>query len=106
MFCTEIVSDIQNIFCAQNVLPMFCKKKSFWQRFTCKKANQFEPSSSAVSCEKMLLAESSNQKAKETTAKKQRVKSVTASNKVPFSPQGSLDALLKLAQYPIKVQYS
>lgn len=67
-------------------------------------ANQFEPSSSAVSCEEMLLAESSNQKAKETTAKKQRVKSVTASNKVPFSPQGSLDALLKLAQYPIKAR--
>ena len=26
---TEIVSDIQNIFCTQHVLPMFCKKKSF-----------------------------------------------------------------------------
>ena len=33
--CTEIVSDIQNNFCTQNVLPRFCKKKSFWQRFTC-----------------------------------------------------------------------
>ena len=32
--CTEIVSDIQNNFCTQHVLPMFCKKKSFWQRFT------------------------------------------------------------------------
>ena len=35
MLCTEIVSDIQNIFCTQHVLPMFCKKKSFLQRFTC-----------------------------------------------------------------------
>ena len=37
MLSTEIVSDIQNNFCAQHVLvlPMFCKKKSFWQRFTC-----------------------------------------------------------------------
>ena len=26
---------IQNNFCTQYVLPMFCKKKSFWQRFTC-----------------------------------------------------------------------
>ena len=26
---TEIVSDIQNKFCTQHVLPMFCKKKSF-----------------------------------------------------------------------------
>ena len=35
--CTEIVSDIQNNFCTQHVLPMpmFCKKKSFWQTFTC-----------------------------------------------------------------------
>ena len=31
--CTEI--DIQNNFCTQNFLPIFCKKKSFWQRFTC-----------------------------------------------------------------------
>ena len=29
MLCTEIVSDIQNNFCTQLVLPMFCKKKSF-----------------------------------------------------------------------------
>ena len=29
MLCTEIVSDIQNNFCTQHVLPMFCKKKSF-----------------------------------------------------------------------------
>ena len=29
MLCTEIVSDIQNTFCTQRVLPMFCKKKSF-----------------------------------------------------------------------------
>ena len=35
MLCTKIVSDIQNNFCTQHVLPMFCKKKSFWQRFTC-----------------------------------------------------------------------
>ena len=35
MLCKEIVSDIQNNFCTQHVLPMFCKKKSFWQRFTC-----------------------------------------------------------------------
>ena len=33
--CTEIVSEIQIFFCTQHVLPMFCKKKSFWQRFTC-----------------------------------------------------------------------
>ena len=32
---TEIVSYIQNNFCTQHGLPMFCKKKSFWQRFTC-----------------------------------------------------------------------
>ena len=36
MLCTEIASDIQNNFCTQHVLPMFCKKKSFWQRFTCR----------------------------------------------------------------------
>ena len=36
MLYTEIVSDIQNNFCTQHVLPMFCKKKSFWQRFTSK----------------------------------------------------------------------
>ena len=35
MLCTEIVSYIQNIFCTQHVLPMFFKKKSFWQRFNC-----------------------------------------------------------------------
>ena len=35
MLGTEIVSDIQNNFCTQHVLPMFCKKKSFWQRFPC-----------------------------------------------------------------------
>ena len=35
MLCAEIVSDIQNNFWTQHVLPMFCKKKSFWQRFTC-----------------------------------------------------------------------
>ena len=29
MLCTEIVFDIQNNFCTQHVLPMFCKKKSF-----------------------------------------------------------------------------
>ena len=52
----------------------------------------------------MLLAESSNQIAKETTAKKQRFQSVTASNKVQNSANGSFDALLKLAQYPIKAR--
>ena len=36
MLHTEIVFYIQNNFCTQHVLPMFCKKKSFWQRFTCK----------------------------------------------------------------------
>ena len=35
MLCTEIFSDAQNNFGTQHVLPMFCKKKSFWQRFTC-----------------------------------------------------------------------
>ena len=35
MLCTEIVFDIQNNLCSQHVLPMFCKMKSFWQRFTC-----------------------------------------------------------------------
>ena len=59
MLWTQIVSDIQNNFCTQHVLPMFwtwnfhvlnlsfneqyvvilwvswCKNKSFWQRFTC-----------------------------------------------------------------------
>ena len=35
MLWTEIVSDNQNNFCAQHVLPMFRKNKSFWQRFTC-----------------------------------------------------------------------
>ena len=35
MLCAEIVSDIQNNLCTQHVLPMFCKKISFWQRFTC-----------------------------------------------------------------------
>ena len=34
VYC-QIASDIQNNFCTQHVLPMFCKKKSFWQRFTC-----------------------------------------------------------------------
>ena len=29
MLLTEIVSDIQNNFCTQHILPMFCKKKSF-----------------------------------------------------------------------------
>ena len=29
MLCTNIVSDIQNNFCTQYVLPLFCKKKSF-----------------------------------------------------------------------------
>ena len=30
---TEIISDIQNNFCTQHVLPMSCKKKGFWLRF-------------------------------------------------------------------------
>ena len=29
MLCTEIDFDIQNNFCTQHVLPMFCKKESF-----------------------------------------------------------------------------
>ena len=37
MLCTEIVFDIQNNFCTQHVLPIFCKKKCSWQRFTCTK---------------------------------------------------------------------
>ena len=37
MLWTEIVFDIQNNFCTKHVLPMFCKKKSFCQRFTCKR---------------------------------------------------------------------
>ena len=35
ILCTEIDFDIQNNLCTQHVLPMFCKNKSFWQRFTC-----------------------------------------------------------------------
>ena len=35
MLCTEIDFDIQNNFCTQHVLPMFCKDKSFWQIFNC-----------------------------------------------------------------------
>ena len=34
MLCTEIDLYLQNILCTQHVLPMFCKNKSFWQRFT------------------------------------------------------------------------
>ena len=40
MLCTKIVFDIQNNFCTQHVLPMFSKKKSFWQRFTCTKVTK------------------------------------------------------------------
>ena len=40
-FCTEIVSDIQNNFCKQHVLPMFFEKKRFWQRFTCTRCNHW-----------------------------------------------------------------
>ena len=29
MLCTEIVLEIQNNFCTQHILPMFCKRKSF-----------------------------------------------------------------------------
>ena len=39
ILCTEIVSDVQNNFCTQYYLPIFCKKKSFWQRFTCISSN-------------------------------------------------------------------
>ena len=35
MMCTEFFFDIQNNLCTQHALPMFCKNKSFWQRFTC-----------------------------------------------------------------------
>ena len=31
----RIAFDIENNFCTQLVLPMFFKKKTFWQRFTC-----------------------------------------------------------------------
>ena len=44
--CAEIVYDIQNNFCTQHVLPMFCKKKSFWKRFTCNRK---------IQCRKMTL---------------------------------------------------
>ena len=37
ILCTEIVSYIQNNFSTLHVLPMLCKKKSFCQRFTCKR---------------------------------------------------------------------
>ena len=40
--CTKIVYDIKNNFCTQLVLPMFCKKKSFWQRFTCTEGSKPE----------------------------------------------------------------
>ena len=29
MFCTEIILNVENNFCTQHVLPMFCQKKSF-----------------------------------------------------------------------------
>ena len=29
MLCTEIVLNVKNNFCTQQVLPMFCKEKSF-----------------------------------------------------------------------------
>ena len=35
MLCTKIVLSVRNHFCTQYVLPMFYKKKSVWQRFTC-----------------------------------------------------------------------
>ena len=31
MLCTEIVFVIQNNFCTQHVLPMFCKNKNFYK---------------------------------------------------------------------------
>ena len=33
--CVQFFFDIQNNFYTQHVLPMSCKKKSFWKRFTC-----------------------------------------------------------------------
>ena len=39
MLCTEIVPDFQNNFCTLHSLPVFCKKKSSWQRFTCTTVN-------------------------------------------------------------------
>ena len=42
MLWTEIVFDSQNNFCTQHVLPMFCKKKCFWQRFTCTECNSLQ----------------------------------------------------------------
>ena len=42
MLCTEIDFDIQNNFFTQHVLPMFCKNKSFWQRFTCNVLNLYQ----------------------------------------------------------------
>ena len=35
MLCKKIVSDMQNNFCTQHVVPTFCEKKNFWQKFTC-----------------------------------------------------------------------
>ena len=32
---SKTVLNVRNNFCTQHVLPMFCKKKSFSQRFTC-----------------------------------------------------------------------
>ena len=36
----KLFFDIQNNFCTQHVLPLFCKKKSFWQRFSFNKMVQ------------------------------------------------------------------
>ena len=41
MLCTEIVLNVKNNFCTQHVLPVFCKKKSFWQRFICMASSTF-----------------------------------------------------------------
>ena len=48
MLCTKIVSGIQNNLCKQHVLPMSCKNKSFWQRFTCIRSAQPIPCFSCV----------------------------------------------------------
>ena len=57
MLCTEIVSDIQNNFWTQHVLSMFCKKKSFWQRFICtfRHCNEKEEWTTAVSCHRIFF---------------------------------------------------
>ena len=43
LLCTEIVFDIQNNLCTQDVIPMFCKNKSFWQRFAFIRVQTWQP---------------------------------------------------------------